>query len=641
MKIAVVFLALIVTSPVGALTTNEWQFRQTIDVPSAGLMRINLPAETLNAGRPDLTDLRVLDAGGNEISYLIEQPKPRAETAARPKDFRVELGFRQTELHIITGTDAPLNGLILDIPTGPRFNKAVRIEGSRDEINWQMLTSGAPIFRTQNAEARSRISFPEGRWKFLRAILDDSRSEPVPVTGAELILSGAEAPAEKIALRVASRDENARVTRIGLDLGAANFLVASLIIETPEPLFTRHATIAAFTLSGDRLREETIANGVIYRVETNGNTDARLDIPVEKQIRGRELILFIENGDDAPIALSSIDGTRRISRVLFSVPAAGTYTLLSGNTQCGAPRYNFPYPQATPTDLMISSLAENPNYTAHSEPMTGAKIDLADWKFRKPLRIVKSGAQQIELDPDVLAQSSADLRDIRLVSNNQQWPYLIETTSIFRDIPLPVVTVNDRDHPTISRWSIKLPQAGLPVTRLTCASSSPVFERAIRLWEELANERGEKYSRELGRATWRHPASQPNQELVIALETAPRTGTLFLETDNRDNPPIELHDVHGRYPVIRLLFSAPAGQSLWLYYGNSAAAAPHYDLSLIADELLRSERVRLVAGAAEKLKSERVSETLTGSARYIFWTVLAVVVIALLVLLSRLLPKAA
>jgi hypothetical protein len=45
-------------------------------------------------------------------------------------------------------------------------------------------------------------------------------------------------------------------------------------------------------------------------------------------------------------------------------------------------------------------------------------------------------------------------------------------------------------------------------------------------------------------------------------------------------------------------------------------------------------------GPEETLKSERVRETLNGSARYIFWGVLGIVVVALLVLISRLLPKA-
>jgi hypothetical protein len=148
--------------------------------------------------------------------------------------------------------------------------------------------------------AKSRVGFPAGIWPFLRVILDDARSEPVPVTGAELILSATEAPAKKVAFPIASRQESDGVTRLALDLGGANLFVGSLLIETPEPLFTRRVSVATSALSGDRLYEQIIARGVIYRIETNGATDARLDLPIEKEDRGRELIVSIENGDDAP-----------------------------------------------------------------------------------------------------------------------------------------------------------------------------------------------------------------------------------------------------------------------------------------------------------------------------------------------------
>jgi hypothetical protein len=133
MKRAIVFLALVASSSVWALTANQWQFRQLIEVSAAGAVRIELSAETQSAARADLADLRIVSPSGAEVPYLIERPKTIGERSARPADFRAQLGFRQTELHIVTGTEAPLSAVILDIPPGPRFTKAVRIEGSRDE----------------------------------------------------------------------------------------------------------------------------------------------------------------------------------------------------------------------------------------------------------------------------------------------------------------------------------------------------------------------------------------------------------------------------------------------------------------------------------------------------------------------------
>ncbi len=641
MKTPVALLTFFSASSLWALTPTEWQFRQNVEVPATGLTRINLPAETLGIARSDLADLRIVSSDGTEIPYLIEQPKPKGESNARSKDFRAQLSFHQTELNIVTGTEAPLTGVVLDIPAGPRFTKAVRIEGSRDQVNWQTLTTGAPIFRTQTAGAKSRVPFPEGAWPFLRVILDDSRSEPVPVTGAELILSGADAPVEKVAARVASRHENDNVTRIALDLGAANLLLASVLIETPEPLFTRHLTIAASALSGDRLYEQTMTAGVVYRVETNGATDKRLDIPIEKENRGRELILFIENGDDAPLALPSISVTRRVVRLLFSAPAAGTYTLLSGNAQCAASRYNFSPPRADILEATISPLASNPDYVAQVREGKGALIDLASWKFRKPGRISKPGAQQIALDSDVLSHSASDLRDVRVISENKQLPYLIDATSILSDLPLAAIAANDPKRPTLSRWSLKLPQSRLPITSLTSASSSLAFERNMRLWEEITDERGEIYARDLGRTTWRHQAANPNRDFVIKLDASPLSDKLLLETDNHDNPAIDLKDVRGHYPITRILFSAPSESSIWLYYGNNDASVPQYDTSVMVDELLRADRNQVTPGAEEKLKTDRVTETLSAAARYIFWGALGLVVIVLLLLISRLLPKTA
>jgi len=232
-----------------------------------------------------------------------------------------------------------------------------------------------------------------------------------------------------------------------------------------------------------------------------------------------------------------------------------------------------------------------------------------------------------------------DLRDLRVVSENVQFPYLIERTSISRTVNLPAANANDRERPTISRWQLKLPQAAIPITHITCVSDSPLFERTFRIWEELTDERGNNYPRELAQPTWRRVPNQPARQLTASFGRAPRSDTIVVETDNGDNPPIELHEFRGYYPATRVIFASTGSQPIALYYGNDEAAAPRYDAKLMAAQLLRSERSAAALGLQETLNSERVTEMLSGSARYIFWGVLGIVVVALLVLISRLLPK--
>jgi hypothetical protein len=183
--------------------------------------------------------------------------------------------------------------------------------------------------------------------------------------------------------------------------------------------------------------------------------------------------------------------------------------------------------------------------------------------------------------------------------------------------------------------------AALPIRRVSCASTSALFERTFRFWEELADERGDQYPRELAQTTWRRVPNQPAGQLTVSFASPPRTDKVLLETDNGDNPPIELQDFRGYYPVTRIIFVSSKSQSTELFYGNEEATAPRYDAKLIAAQLLRSERTPAAIGPQETLKSQQMAETLTGSARYIFWAVLGIVVVGLLALISRLLPKSA
>jgi Protein of unknown function (DUF3999) len=631
-----------------AVTPNQWQFRQAIEVPAPGLVQVDLAAETINIARSDLSDLRIVDANEKEVPFLIDQPVPRAESTVRPKDFHAEIIPAGTQLLIKTGTDLIIAGITLETPAGANFIKSVRVEGSNDQKNWRTLTSGDPVFSMGNGAAKMRVQFPEGKWQFLRVVIDDSRTLPVPWTGAQLVIAGSPAPTQPLSVTIKSRDENPGMTRLGLDLGAANLRIASIRIGTSEPIFTRAVTVATPELSEEKLDEQPLSSGVLYRVDLNGKIEARLDIPIEKQIYGRELVLLIDNGDSPPLLISEVRADRRMTRLLFFAPAAGSYSLLAGNSQCDPPRYDLSQlgdqlRRAAAMDGRVSTPVLNPGYDAAANlpqgVVTGAKIDIAPWKFRKPIQVANAGVQQLELDTDVLARTMPDLRDLRVVSENVQLPYLIERTSISRTVNLPAANANDRERPTISRWQLKLPQAAIPITRITCVSDSPLFERTFRIWEELTDERGNNYPEELAQPRWRRVPNQAARQLTASFGRPSRSDTIVLETDNGDNPPIELHEFRGYYPATRVIFASTGSQPMALYYGNDEAAAPRYDAKLMAAQLLRSERSAAPLGLQETLNSERVTERLSGSARYIFWGALGIVVIVLLLLISRLLPK--
>src|SRR5215471_16801339 len=70
-----------------AFDPNEWRYKQSFEVPAKGLVRVNVPAATLNVAQPGLEDLRIIDSTGNQIPYLIERLLPGPESKILLADF--------------------------------------------------------------------------------------------------------------------------------------------------------------------------------------------------------------------------------------------------------------------------------------------------------------------------------------------------------------------------------------------------------------------------------------------------------------------------------------------------------------------------------------------------------------------------
>ena len=628
----------------------DWQHEQPFTVPAPGLIKLNLPVETLDVARPALEDLRLYDDAGNEVPYLIERPVPVVKVVQNVKSFHISLTPSNTVIVLETGLTQPLDDVTLETPVRS-FLKPVRIEGSTDLKRWQPLEQGQPIFRQPDGVNRLHVSFPAGTWPWLRLTVDDQRTPPIPFTGAHIRVAVTEpAPTGWLPVTLAERNENPGETRLALNLGAANLSLTAVQIETAEPLFTRHVTFAVPQVSEDTIHEQTIGQGVIYRVAIEGQPAAEsLLAPLESQVRSRELLLFIHNQDSPPLPITAVRVERHPVYLVFLARQAGAYHLLTGNGQCAAPRYdlaalNMNLKSVAVAPIKLPPPANNPDYRPPEVlpgiEATGAALDVTAWKFRKPVKLTRDGAQQLELEPDVLAHAQPDFQDLRLLHGSNQVPYILEHTSISRSLAPAVIATNDTKDLKLSRWIIKLPQSRLPVTRLSCVTQTALFQREMTLYEELTDERGEKYRHNLGGASWVQKPDRKSREFFLTLDGPPQSDTLVLETHNGDNPSVELEKFQFFYPATRVLFKTRPDDELFLYYGNPRVASPRYDLSLVAGQLLSADKAIASPGTEQQLrKSSWREHEIPGQGGVVFWGILALVVVVLLIIISRLLPK--
>ena len=617
----------------------------------AGRVAALLPVEVLDAARADLADLRLVDPAGSEVAYALERTEPAATQVIPPAAFSTSVEDTATVFILRTGTSDVITALQIDAGQQSFFTRAV-VEASDDGQSWRLLGRNLPVYDRGGQLRALRLDLPPGVYAHLRVSLERLGGRHVPLRGMVLVTRSTEsAQPEPVGVRVTGREETPGETRLTLILAGANLQIATLELGTPEPVFQRPARLVSRAFEDETVREVTLATGVLSR--TAGDRPATVVIPlaVERVVPARELILVVDNGDSPPLALTEVSAWQRPVRISFYAAAAGRFGLYVGNAKAAPPRYDVGTlaqdarrgePLRWPSGALGANSEHVPGEALPEIPAVGTPFEVAPWSFRKPVRISAAGVEQLELDLEVLAHATHDLSDLRLASDGHQVPFVLERTSLTRTVRASATITPDPKQPRLSRWRLALPEAHLPLTRLTVVVPTPLFQREMRVYEEVEDDRGNPFRRELGEASWSQTPSRRAAAFSLALDQRPTTDALWLETDNGDNPPIALDEVRAHYSAVRLLFKTTAEAPVFLYYGNPPAGAPRYDLRLVGAQLLAAEKNAALLGAQEELKKPTFTGTiaLAGRSGVLFWGMLVLVVIVLLAVIKSLLPKA-
>lgn len=645
----VFFIVALASRLLAAPIPADWKFSQPVQVPQAGFQKIILPVATLDAARSGLEDLRFFDDAGREVPYLVERPTAQPPVTRPAKSVRTVLGDRTTALFIETGVAQPFASLTLQTAAAS-FLKSAVVEGSVDGAQWEAISVGEPLFR-QSGATRLSVPLPPRIWAFLRVTVDDRRTPPVIFTGATLHTTVAEpAPEEPLEVTLADRDEQPGETRLTLRFAGANVALTELALRTSDPLFARPVQLAVRELTENELKPRVVATDSVSRVAVEGQTAVARPAQFDAvRLPMSEMLLTILNGDSPPLNIEAVSAKQRPVYLAFHAPHSGTFHLASGNASASAPHYDLAaLGAAVRADLQrgvtVGARVANPSFRApqilpnlHPE---GAAIDLGKWRYRKRLEAAAEDVLQLELDVDVLSRAAQSLADLRLVESGRQLPYIVERTSLQRSVTLNPQLAGDPKRPSVSRWGVTLPRPRLPLTRLEFTSRESLFHRNATLIEEVKSERGEKMLVVLGAATWVRTPESAVGKLALLLTQPPRTDQLWLEVDNGDNAPLALENWTAWHSTARLLFKPPPGAALHLYYGNSDASAPRYDLQLVARQLLAAEKFKAQLRGEESLRKAAWSETYgNGGAGVLFWIALGGVVLLLIVVLVKLLPK--
>ena len=643
-------LASLIAAPSIAADFTAWQYTQPVEITTAGLHSLVLPPETLNVARPALEDLRVISPTGVETPFVINWPEVQPVRLVEPEHFDMKLADGVTELTMTTGTTDPIRAIHLR-PAAAKFLKALRIETSSDGTNWQPFLASGMIFREPNNAESVTVKLPPQSHAHLRVLIDDRNSRPIAFSGAQLELGKSVPDAAPLATSVRSREELQGRTQLTVYLGGRNVFIASLQIAATDPVFSRRVTVSMPAGDGADGKTQTVASTTIFRIALGEQTSSSLDIPIHRAVASDRLIIEIDNGDSPPLKIANIETTQHPVRVFFHAVETGAWRLVSGNPIAAAPRYDIAAikhqltgasaRQATPGALASSKSFEKPTALPEVDAK-GISIDLKRCRFRKPIAIHAPGVIQVDLDTELLAHSDTTLRDLRLVQDGRQIPFIIEQPDDGSPrFVEPTVTVTpDPKRPRVTIWTVTMPLDSLPASRLTCTSPTPLFDRQIEAQATVKDSFGNDTRLYLGSARWTRKPRDASAEYTLALNRNRLPGMFTLETDNGDNSPIDLANVRVHYPTVQIIAKITKGSPAFLYYGNDRALQPQYDLQLVRAELASAPKEQATLGTEEKLAPGRKDERSNSSGSPWLWLALGAVVGVLLWVVAKMLPAA-
>ncbi|MFN7941165.1 MAG: DUF3999 family protein [Thermoanaerobaculia bacterium] len=642
------------------------RFERPLRPAGAGPNRAALDSALLAGARPiryagdgaedppvgGLEDLRLVDAAGAEVPYLLMLPTAAERRTIRGEILPIPATKVESGFEVDLGAVENVDRLTLDGLPAP-FLKRYRLEGSGDRRRWTTLVADGTLFDLPE-EGLSLLtgSFAAGPFRYLRWIWNDADSAraPRPRSAAARTLARAEPPAPAtIRLEAERRVSEPRVSRFHLRLPGRGLPIAALALEVEPGDLSRVARVTEPRLGPATVEPVELGEAMLRRSSRDGGVAAALEIPIARP-QGDALDLVVEDGDNGPLRRIGVSARLRpLPWIYFESRDGAPLVARYGGPETSAPRYDLEASRRAATVTAAAQAIWGEPSPARAAPAIGTELaplplggelPRARFLYERALPATGPGLRRVPLDAAVLAHSR-DLGDLRLATaEGRQAPYLLERRAEPLEVPAAIAPWDPQASPAApeapaasSRYAVLLPFAGLPSSRLAIATRARVFARDVRVFASGRDAgSGRPEWRLLARLDWRHADPEGDTpELTIEL---PRLASdrLLLEVDEGDNSPLPISAARLLLPSWQLRFFATGGP-LRLLYGDPALASPRYDLELLAPRLVGVE------GEDLALPAERALATAERGARSgaWFWIGLVAAVLALLALLARLL----
>jgi hypothetical protein len=270
---------------------------------------------------------------------------------------------------------------------GSNFRRAVKVEGSNNNIQFFAMVQRAYVFAVGPGRRFEQIDLPANDYRYLRITVEPMDTEEQTVTirqvkALRLEKTYAQRQFRKMTLLEHREDRKNRSSIYIYDLTYCRLPIIELKLGVAGDSFYRYVTVEGRNAPMRRVRIhsednrarfkevevkwERILTDTIYRYTTSdGQERERLVLRVPSERAQRYLKITINNYDDEPVAVTSARAGMIAHQIVFAARDNRTATLYMGSPSERRPSYDLRYRLTRPLQVeartaKLSDLADNP-----------------------------------------------------------------------------------------------------------------------------------------------------------------------------------------------------------------------------------------------------------------------------------------
>lgn len=341
-------------------------------VNKAGFYRIPLSTNMANLSQAEWEDLRIFDAKGKEVPYVLrrENPYQNNDSYTALNIQLAESGEDWQTLVIENPTKVKLNHLLLDMQNAVT-DRSIRISGSNNANTWYGILDSVNFTVWGNANEttlRQGIQFPSTNYAYFKIEINKKNKEPLNILQAGYSVDTQYKPVYKRVnnIRYALKEQGQK-THIDFTLDGRNRIDRLQFYVREPKMYQRDVFIKA--KSGYRSKNYTLSRSKHQRnsaqfdqteLTLNSNEGSVLNTQfILGTNHQQQFSLDIENNNNPPLQIDSIVAEQLNAYLVAELKSDTPYFLYMGDSNITAPVYDLVYFEKNiPAQLSDASVDE-------------------------------------------------------------------------------------------------------------------------------------------------------------------------------------------------------------------------------------------------------------------------------------------